>query len=361
MYKSIKLLILFIFIFNFSFSQQNNKWLDSLSKDYISKYNFVGMTVSVIQQDSIYYGVAGTLKHNHNQKITLQNNFFLASLTKSFTSLIAKKMEEDNLISFDTRFFDEFPELLQIKNAEKYSQITLGELLSHKARINDFYIYDKTKIDSDLTKSIKRYELAKLSLTKSRKPKNTYSNVGYIMAGLMLEKKAGVDFELLMNKTLNSLSLNYSVGYPNINNENDTWGHNMSSNDKNIFNLSEDNYFSDFQLPCWGLSMSTFEYSLYVQLHLNGLLGKDNFLKSESYKQLHNSFKKWNYGWESDKLNSYSISTHDGSGDVFFGRTVIVPDEKVAITILFNQRPTNSSEINKFIEYLIKNYKQHLN
>ncbi|MCL5247754.1 beta-lactamase family protein [Cellulophaga sp. 20_2_10] len=361
MYKSIKLFGIFIFIFSNCFSQQNNQWLDSISSDYISKNNIVGMSVSIVQPDSIYYGISGVLKQNRNQKIILQSKFFLASLTKSLTSLIAKKMEEEGLISFDTKFFDVFPELLKIKNAKKYEQITLSELLSHKARINDFYIYDKTIIDSVSTKTKKRLELAKLTLTKSRKSKNNYSNVGYIMGALMLEKRAGVDFEVLVKNTLDSLSLDYLVGYPNTNDvydTNDTWGHNIFAKEKNRFNLREDNFFSDFQLPCWGLSMSILDYSLYIQLHLNGLLGKDNFLKSENYKELHNTFKKYNFGWITRKLGSFKISTHDGSGGIYFGRTVIVPDEKVAIVVLFNQTATSLKELNNFIEFIIKNYKQ---
>jgi len=357
--KSIKSLILLLLAFNNSFSQQSNKWLDSISNDYISKHNIVGMNISVIDSDSIYYGVSGIIKQNHNQKIKLNNNFFLASLSKSFTSLIAKKMEEDNLISFNTKFFDVFPELLEIKNSKKYAKITLGDLLSHKARINDFYLYDKTKVATDLKKTNKRYQLTKLTLKKARKSKNTYSNVGYIMAGLMLEKKAGIDFELLIRNTLESLSLNYIVGYPNTHNKNDTWGHNTLEG-QNKYKLSDFNYFSEFQLPCWGLSMSILDYSSYVQLHLNGLLGKSNYLKSDSYKQLHNTFKKLNYGWETNKLSSLRITTHDGSGDVFFGRTIIIPSEKVAVVVLFNQTATSIKKLNEFIEFIIKNYKEHI-
>lgn len=321
------------------------------------------MSVSIVQTDSVYYGVSGILKQNDNQKITLQSKFFLASLTKSFTSLIAKKMEEDGLISFNTKFFDVFPELLHSKNAKKYEHITLGELLSHKARINDFYIYDKTRLDSTSSKTTKRLELAKLTLTKSRKSKNTYSNVGYIMGALMLEEIAGQNFEDLVKNTLDSLSINYMVGYPNtknVNDVNDTWGHNLFANEENRFKLTEDNFFSDFQLPCWGLSMSIVDYSSYIQLHLNGLLGNDNFLKSENYKELHNTFEKYNFGWETSKLDFFKISTHDGSGDIYFGRTVIVPDEKVAIIVLLNQSAPSLKELSNFIELIIKNYKQSI-
>ncbi len=347
-----------LFLVNQSFSQQHTKWLDSICQNFKKEQHIVGMTVAVIKPDTSYYSVSGLRKQDESDVITLKNKFFLASLSKAFTSFIAKKMEEDGVISFETKFFDVFPELLTEKKAKKYAEITLGNLLSHKAKINDVCIYDETQILKEGTHAEKRYHLAKLTLSKSPKGKNKYSNVGYIMAAMMLEKTTGVSFEKLIQKTLHDLSLTYVIGYPNTHNKKDTWGHNVLSKKERSFELSEFNFYKDFQLPCWGLSMSTIDYSKFIQMHLNGLLGNDNVLKSKSYKELHQTFKKRNYGWEKMKLGAYTISTHDGSGDVFFGRTIIVAKEEIAISILMNQTVSDLKAINDLLEEIVAHYKK---
>jgi CubicO group peptidase (beta-lactamase class C family) len=359
-YLIISVVGLFFFL-NKSHAQKTHKWIDSICQNYINKHYIVGMTMAIVEPDSIYYGVSGYLKQNQPELVTLKNNFFLASLSKSFVSFIAKKMEEDSLISFDTKFFDVFPELLSIKNSKKYREITLGDLLSHKARINDSFLNDKTIPTASLTNTEKRLELVKRKLKKSPKSKNTYSNVGYIMAALMLEKITGTNYEDLIDNMLESLALNHIIGYPNSHDKNDTWGHNIFFKGEKRFNLSEFNNFSDFQLPYWGLSMSIIDYSKYIQLHLNGLLGRDNILKSDSYIKLHHSYKKFNYGWITDKLSTSKVSTHDGSGDVFFARVVIVKEKKAAIVIFYNQTATRLKTLNDFIEYVVKNYKVQIN
>lgn len=355
----INLVIIIVFFFSGqSYAQEKEKWLDSICQSFKEKHNIVGMTIAVIKPKTSYYSVTGLRKQNESDELTLHNNFFLASLSKAFTALIAKKMEAEGVISFDTKFFDLFPELLAVKKAKKYKDITLGDLLSHKARINDAVIHDKSQILRNTSNVEKRYHLAKLTFSKSPKRKNKYSNSGYVLAGMMLEKVAKVPFEELLKQTMDSLSLSYVIGYPNTNNVKDAWGHNMFAKENEIYALSDFNFYANFQLPCWGISMSTLQYAKFIKLHLNGLLGEDNVLKSKNYKELHQTYKKWNYGWETVRLGNYTVSTHDGSGDVFFGRTIIVADEEVAVSIFMNQTATNLKAINTLLENIVSYYKK---
>jgi len=60
----------------------------------------------------------------------------IGSNTKAFTGFLAAKMVEDNLIKWDTKFFDLYPELKNESNSAYY-EMTLKELLSHSGKIGD--------------------------------------------------------------------------------------------------------------------------------------------------------------------------------------------------------------------------------
>ena len=78
--------------------------------------------------------IIGVRNIESNQKATFNDHFHLGSNMKAITGFIAGKLVEDGVISWDTRFFDLFPEL---KNGarEDYYHITLGDLLSHQSQI----------------------------------------------------------------------------------------------------------------------------------------------------------------------------------------------------------------------------------
>ena len=132
----------------------------------------------------------------------------IGSNTKAFTGFLAAKMVEDNLIKWDTKFFDLYPELKNESNSAYYD-ITLKELLSHRARLIKFQepaevsmIIDKYRksISDSLNWPKKRYYLIKEVLKSEPLPpygecKDSYSNAGFIAAALMLEKVTGQSWE----------------------------------------------------------------------------------------------------------------------------------------------------------------------
>ena len=124
-------------------------------------------------------------------------------------------MVEENLIKWDTKFFDLYPELKNESNTA-YSDITLKELLSHRARLINFKEpseiimimgkYEKY-INDSLSLPEKRYYLIKEVLKSEPllpygECKDSYSNAGFIAAALMLEKVTGQSWESLIVKLL---------------------------------------------------------------------------------------------------------------------------------------------------------------
>ncbi len=100
-------------------------------------YNFPSVAYGVIRNDSVV--VLNTVGYRDIQtkdKTQPTDYFHIGSNTKAFTGFLAAKIVEDNLINWDTKFFDLYPELKSESNPAYY-EMTLKQLLSHRPASRD--------------------------------------------------------------------------------------------------------------------------------------------------------------------------------------------------------------------------------
>jgi CubicO group peptidase (beta-lactamase class C family) len=76
---------------------------------------------------------------------TLNDRFHIGSNTKAMTAFIIAKYVENGKLKWTTKFFDFFPKW-KSKSKPEYANITLQDLLSHKAGIQPFQGEDDPKI-----------------------------------------------------------------------------------------------------------------------------------------------------------------------------------------------------------------------
>jgi len=212
--------------FAIGFSQNTNSYLNNITDDIKKEYKIPAIAVAYVTLDQIYYGISGTTRIDTNQKVTLKNKFHIESNTKAITSFIAMKLVEENKISLDTKFFDLFKKMKSNQNIE-YHSIYLGDLLSHNAKIQPYTIGNEfTKLPNFKGNvSNRRKSFAEFVLTEKPIDQGTYSNAGYVLASLMLEKISGKSYEELLKNTSLDLEMDYFIGFPNKESIDNAWGH----------------------------------------------------------------------------------------------------------------------------------------
>lgn len=329
-------LLFFIFAIN-GYSQKTNKILDSLVKITIKKYNIPSLTVAYIKKDTCFYGVKGNININSKIKTTLKDKYHLGSNTKAITSFIAFKLIENNKITLETKFIDLFPNLKK-KIKRKYRKITLASLLSHNANVQPYTSGIEYEYVKNLTGNIseKRLGFAKQVLNQKPVKKGTYSNAGYVIVALMLEKCSNQTFEKLLSKYLAEMNINYITGFPNKENIESTWGHWMEN--KKLVALPPTHFYklNDYVLSAGDVSMNIMDYSKFIQSNLQGLLGYDNYLTSMSYEKMHYGEKPYSYGWANQINKNGKLSFHDGSTGTYFCHTIISSTYEFAVVIFIN-------------------------
>lgn len=333
-----KLLLLFLSLAPvLSFSQELSADLQEQIRQAQKEFQIPAIGVSLITTDSIFSYVNGKAKLGKKEKISTDAKFHLGSNTKAITAFMAVHLIEEGKLEFETPFFQLFPELQANAQAE-YHQITLGDLLSHQAFIPPYTKGIELAKFRNLkgSASENRYAFAQSILKDKPVKKGEYSNAGYVLAALMLEKASGKTYRQLLEETMDDLNLDWFVGFPNKEKPENPWGHWFEGGSLTALEPGHDYKLPNFMSSAGDVAMNLADYSKFVQLNLDGLTGKSNYLKGENYKLLHFGQSAYAYGWGNANDNGNRISYHDGSAGTYYCHTFINTDEELAVVIVAN-------------------------
>jgi CubicO group peptidase (beta-lactamase class C family) len=303
-------------------------------------------------------------KQDAEDTAKLTDHFHLGSNTKAITGFIAAMLVEQGKLKWDTKFFDLYPGLKKEANPA-YANITLQQLLSHRAGIQPFTNGEKEKAPhSNGSKSEQRLEFAKyvLKMPPVHPDKYNvydysggeyvYSNAGYSIASLMLEKAAGKSWEELVQDLAKQLQVNIGFGWPNLVDNNQPWGHDEGDNGKLTPLPGNIPYNLDLLEPAGDINMSLPDYSGFIRLQLQGLNGKDGIIKASTYQFLHFGLKAYSIGWGNGiSKTKKRYSFHEGSAGTYHVVTLIYPDEDRAFLIFCN---ASNDDLDKAKDELIK-------
>jgi len=312
--------ILFLIIPTIFFGQQTIQFADSIR----IAYNIPEISYAVIDSKTILeISSLGMHSTELPDTATINDRFHIGSNTKAMTAFIIAKYVEKGKLKWTTKFFDLFSDWKENSKVEYYN-ITLQDLLSHRARIQPFQ-GDNDPIIPDFkgTKQEKRKAFGKFVLTLNPVEIDTlhkfnYSNAGYTLATLMLEKVTKKSWEQLVEKVFNKdLKLNVKFSWPENQKTKDTWGHSFE-NDKLIPVASNTDYQLDFTEPAGDINIELKDYVKFIQLNLQGLQGYNNYINAKTYQFIHKGIDGYSLGWYNIYENSKELSTHSGTAGTYY-------------------------------------------
>jgi len=156
---------------------------------------FNGVILVADQGEVIYKAAFGLAERETNRPLTTESVFELASVSKPFTAMGIMRLKEQGKLSYDDpveRWIPDFP----------YSGITIRQLLQHTSGLPDYETifiekWDRSKI------AVNQDVLDMLSLHKppvrfQPNEKWEYSNIGYVIMAIIIEKASGLSFEAFM-------------------------------------------------------------------------------------------------------------------------------------------------------------------
>lgn len=171
----------------------------------------------------------GRRKRGSDVRVTLEDKIHLGSCTKAMTAtMIARLIERGAVdLTWNTTIEQGLPELSQLIDPS-FLSVTLQQLLMHRGGCPGQTEWTVSKRDS-ITQTRRDIVQAELSIRPKTTPGNfEYSNLGYVVAALMVTQATGKPWEQLMQEEIfDPLELNSAgFGPPGTpDKEDQPWGH----------------------------------------------------------------------------------------------------------------------------------------
>lgn len=334
----------FFFIFFLSKSllhaQSALLFADSLRKIH----HLPELSYAVFSSDQIYEMEAlGTKCINKSLPAALTDKFRIGSNTKCITAFIAALLVKEGTLSWRTRFFDLFPELKKDSDPA-HGNLTLLHLLSMRTQLYPYtYTYEKP-LRTDFTgdEIQQRYQFTAWFL-KQPAVKDTavihFSNLGFVAAGLMLEKASGKPYKQLVMELGLKLNIAFGFGQPNSLDSLQPWGHNKDL----IPEPPDDNYKLNWLLAAGNIQVSLPDYVKFIQLQLKGLKGDSDLLTAEEFAFLHYGLPEFALGWFwNTDTEGHKWSSHTGNPGTFYTHVLLCKDKNLATLVFTNAQTADS-------------------
>ncbi len=318
--------------------QRTIQFADSIRNNY----NIPEISYAVVNSNSTLE-IAALGKHSISlpDTATLDDRFHIGSNTKAMTAFIIARYVEQGKLKWMTKFFDLFPDWKD-KSKSEYANITLQDLLSHRAGIqpfqgeNDPQIPDFKGTNPEKRKQFGQFVLLLEPVKMDNYNPFIYSNAGYTLATLMVEKVTGKSWEELVEKVFNKdLKLNVKLSWPENQTQKDTWGHSFEDG-KLIPVPSTVDYQLNYTEPAGDLNIKLKDYVKFIQLNILGLRGQDNYLMAKTYTLIHKGVQNYSLGWYNIYENGNELSTHSGTAGTYYSLVHIDRIKNLAYIIFTN-------------------------
>ena len=324
-----------LLLFCFHLSGQNPAFdkIDRFLSELNQKHNFSG-SVLVAWKGQVFKKGYGLSDREAKTTFTPQTISCIGSVTKQFTGAAILKLEMMGKLKVEDPISKYFPNV----PADKQS-ITLHHLLTHSAgfpgSIGDDY------------DSISTEEFVKLSMNQALlfNPGKAfeYSNVGYSLLGIILEKVTKEPYEVFLNKHLFKPAGLTQTGYvlPGFKSANVATGYRR---DRNWGKINEKNWAVDG--PYWHLRANGGILSNVEELYKwhQALLGEKILSKEAKVKYYARHIEEgegagsfYGYGWTNFPTpRQTTLIAHNGGNGIYFCDFLRYIDEDLTVILMTN-------------------------
>ena len=287
----------------------------------------------------------GCRRYGGPENITVNDKFHLGSCGKSFTSVLMGTLVDEGLVTWNTTLPEIFPEYSSSMRIE-YKDVTVKNILSHSAgfiRDVDFTIL---KSSSPRERRIEALAWALKQPPAQQRGKFLYSNLGYMIAGAVIERLLDQSYEsLMMERVITPLGIT-TAGFGTMGTEGKEDQPLQHTPNHAPVIASPDAGLDPCYNPAGGLYMSVGDWGKYCQWVLKIEAGSDQtLLKKETAAMITTPIVSegngWSYsfGWgvvNQDWAGGKSLQ-HSGSNSLNYATAWLASVKHFGILVMTNQ------------------------
>ena len=313
--------------------------IDAYVTEQMNNLGIPGMALGIVQDGQIAHLGGFGVADSSGRAVTPQTPFYLASVTKSFTTLAVMQLVEAGKIDLDAPVQTYLP-WFELADKEASAQITVRNLLSHTTGISTQDGNRDLFSQQGLEETVRG--LGNVSLTRPVGRSYQYSNLNFVIAGLIVEKVSGQSYaDYVTQHIFEPLDMRHSHASQAL-----ALADGLSEGHHYMFGhtFKWERPVPPSQLPEGYLIASAEDMSHYALAQLNdGRYGDTSILSPQGIAELHDPATATNegdehyaLGWAVGALDGIPIVYHTGDLGHFSTIILLMPDLGSGVVLLAN-------------------------
>lgn len=307
--------------------------IDEIFKEF-NRSSTPGTSIAVVKNNKIIYQKGFGLADIENKtSIESYTNFRLASISKQFTAFSVLLLENEGKLSLTDKLTKYFPELSQ-----SYSSITIKNVLQHTTGILDYENLANKKDTTQLRdKDVLKLLSVQDSLYFEPGTKHQYSNSGYALLALLVERLSVVSFaEFLNERIFTPLQMINTIAYEKGISKVVNRAYGYTKVDSGFVDSDQSKYSA--VLGDGGIYSSTIDLIKWDrEINSPTLLPKEKF-DQVFVKGKTSAGEEFDYGlgWRLDPYKNHERLYHTGGTSGFSNIYMKLPEYQLTIIVLIN-------------------------
>ncbi len=315
----------------------------------MADWGIPGMAVAVVQNGELVYGRGfGVRKLGSDEAVDEHTVFGMASLTKAMTATALGMLVDEGKLHWDDRVRNHLP-WFTLSDPWVSEQISIRDLLSHQVGIGRFTGNRLRFMPSRDPITIAGF-IRHMPFEQPYRSGYIYSNMMYMVAGLVLEAVSGMSWHEFMAERifapLDMTSANTSITQIS-NTNNAAWPHQEIFGEVQI--IPRRNF--DNIGPAASVNASVYDMARWMIFQLGEagvyqgkrLISRENILETHQPQQVFRledpmtePLRGYGLGWGLRQYEGYRVSQHSGATDGMTSFLVLLPEKDLGILVVSN-------------------------
>lgn len=178
---------------------QRLEWISGNLDELLQRYNIPGVAVGVWLDGEEFHVARGLANRTARIEATTDTIWLIGSITKVWTTTLIMQMVEQGVIDLDATVHSYLPDLV-LSDPAALETITVRHLLTHTNGITGDYFPDTGRGDDAVARCIAT--LPEVPQLHQPGEMFSYSNIGFILAGHLIERLTGHTWDQVIRERL---------------------------------------------------------------------------------------------------------------------------------------------------------------
>jgi len=197
--------LLILFSSNSYAAPENTARLNATLTQLLEKHNLAGISWAAISSDRVLLGASGFANIETNQAMTASTQVHVGSITKVMIAVATLRLVEQDKLRLEAPISDLLPVNL-VNPWRESSPVQLKHLLEHTAGLDNIrmwqFLNTRPTPNTPLAQAFPQSDPSLLTLHSEPGTQYSYSNMGYALLAMIIEKISKERYESVLNREL---------------------------------------------------------------------------------------------------------------------------------------------------------------